>query len=67
MALPSPVLQDFRDIQRNFDYLSQRIEWGTGVPEAVVPGRLGKVYVDEVTGKLYVKSTPNGLTGWVEK
>jgi hypothetical protein len=67
MTMPAPLVQDFRDIQRNFEYLDQRIRWGKGVPEALEPGRMGKVYVDELTGKLYVKTTNTGLTGWVEK
>jgi hypothetical protein len=67
VTFPAPVIQDFRDIQRNFDWLAQRFAWGLGNPEALEPGRAGKIYVDEATGKLYVKSTATGLTGWVEK
>lgn len=37
---------------------------GTGTPEGAVDGAITRQYLDTAAGKLYVKTTDGGDTGW---
>jgi Right handed beta helix region len=40
---------------------------GSGTPEAIITANVGSKYTDITSGKLYVKETGTGNTGWVMK
>lgn len=41
------------------------LQWGSGSPEGVVTAAQGSLYGDTTNGRLYVKNTGTGNTGWL--
>ena len=54
-------------MESGIETADKHVRSGTGSPESAVTAPVGDLYTDTATGKLYLKASGTGNTGWTEK